>query len=320
MARISERRPNVRRRWKSRGNGMNGTLTRRAFPLGFALSRSRFAPLGFALSRSRFAARASLSQRERLGNRRDCFGNRFYGEIGLFFINDQRRTETNRRSAGAENQQPTAEAVIKDLVTKLARCELNADHETAAANIDDGGLPVPHALDLGEQVFPHPRGIRDIFFFQEPDGFQGGRQTYRISAECRSMGARFPRHDFRASHRYAQRHAGGDTFRDGDDVRMKVEMFEREHLPGATHTALDFVGNQENAVLAGDLLELWKKIRRRNDIAAFALNGFDHNRRNFTRIDSRSKNHILQMSRVAERDMSDARNERTEPPPLNRLR
>ena len=60
------------------------------------------------------------------------------------------------------------------------------------------------------------------------------------------MRAGFPRHDFRASHRYAQRHAGRNAFRDRYDVRMKIEMLECEHLPATAHTALDFIRDEEN--------------------------------------------------------------------------
>src|SRR5438046_7749359 len=118
------------------------------------------------------------------------------------------------------------------------------------------------------------------------------------------MSARFPRHDFGTSHRYAERHAGRNAFRDRDDIRMEVEMFEREHLARAAHTALDFIRNQENAVLSRNFLELGEKIRRRKDIAAFTLNGLDHDRRDFAWIDRRSENHILSISRITERDES----------------
>src|SRR5436309_16044481 len=107
------------------------------------------------------------------------------------------------------------------------------------------------------------------------------------------MSARFPRHDFGTSHRYAERHPGRNAFGDRDDIRMKVEMFEREHLAGAAHTALDLIRNQENAVLSRDLLELGTKIRRRDDVAALSLNGLDDDRRDFARIDGRPENDIL---------------------------
>ena len=107
------------------------------------------------------------------------------------------------------------------------------------------------------------------------------------------MSARFPRHDFGTSHHYAERHAGRNAFGERDDIRMEVEVFEREHLAGAAHTALDFIRNQENAVLSRDLLELRKKIRRRDDVAALTLNGFDDDRRDFARIDGRPENDIL---------------------------
>src|SRR5262245_40958743 len=101
---------------------------------------------------------------------------------------------------------------------------------------------------------------------------------------------------------------------------MEAEMFECEHLARAAHAALDFIRNQENAVLSRYFLELGKKIRRRKDIAAFTLNGLDDDRRDFAWIDRRSENDIFQISRITERDVSNTGNKGTESLPLYRLR
>ena len=60
-------------------------------------------------------------------------------------------------------------------------------------------------------------------------------------------------------------------------------MFGREHLAGAAHTGLHFVGNEHDAMLGGELAEAMQERWRRNDVASFALDGFHHDRRDLVR-------------------------------------
>src|SRR5207247_9020073 len=95
------------------------TLTRRvSLPL-------RLRPIGLAL---RGLLRRPLPEGEALGNGVD-------GEIRLFFVEHQRRTEANGRSAGADNQQSAPDAFIEDRVAKLARDQFTGKHPAAAADI-----------------------------------------------------------------------------------------------------------------------------------------------------------------------------------------
>src|SRR5207247_3195811 len=109
----------------------------------------RLTPIGLAL---RGLLRRPLPEGEALGNGVD-------GEIRLFFVDHQRRTEANGRSAGAENQQSAPEAFIEDRVAKLARNQFNANHQAEAANIDDRRLPLLHSLQFRAQVFAELCGI-----------------------------------------------------------------------------------------------------------------------------------------------------------------
>ena len=51
-------------------------------------------------------------------------------------------------------------------------------------------------------------------------------------------------------------------------------MFNSEHLPGTGESALDFIGDEEDAVQIQNLFDLTEIIERRNDDSAFAQNGF----------------------------------------------
>src|SRR5207245_477329 len=62
------------------------------------------------------------------------------------------------------------------------------------------------------------------------------------------------------------------------------------------------------------------KVRRRNDISAFALNGLDHYCRDLVGMDGGFEYDLLYIGRVAKRNVRNARDERTESFPLNRFR
>src|SRR5205814_3981080 len=59
-------------------------------------------------------------------------------------------------------------------------------------------------------------------------------------------------------------------------------MLETEHFSSATQSGLDFIGNEQRAVFATELLRPNKEIGLRC-LAAFALDGFDHERRDIAR-------------------------------------
>src|SRR5262249_24370245 len=101
---------------------------------------------------------------------------------------------------------------------------------------------------------------------------------------------------------------------------MKIEMLEGEHLSGATHSTLDFVGDDENSVLARDLFQPGQEIRMRDDVAALALDRLDNDRRDFARVHSRLEDDVFQVSVVSVGDVSDAGNKRTESFSLDRFR
>src|SRR5215831_18618531 len=54
-------------------------------------------------------------------------------------------------------------------------------------------------------------------------------------------------------------------------------MFQREHLTGSTHAALDFIDDQQDAVLVANSAHLLQKTMRRRKVAALALNWFHDN-------------------------------------------
>ncbi len=83
----------------------------------------------------------------------------------------------------------------------------------------------------------------------------------------------------------AERQPGGDALGNRDDVRLQPEVLRGEHLAGAPHARLHFVDDQQDAVLPGQLAQALVELDRRDDVAAFALDRLDDDRRHFVRRD-----------------------------------
>src|SRR6266849_8259522 len=81
-------------------------------------------------------------------------------------------------------------------------------------------------------------------------------------------------HDLGAAGDGGDRHAAAERLRHGNQIGLDAEMFGSEPFAGAGEAGLHFIGNEENAVLAADILQELEIIVRRNDEAAFAKNGF----------------------------------------------
>ena len=56
-------------------------------------------------------------------------------------------------------------------------------------------------------------------------------------------------------------------------------VLDREHLSGAAEAGLHLVDDEDDAVVVADPAHALEELRRRDDEAAFALDGLDHDRR-----------------------------------------
>ncbi len=92
-------------------------------------------------------------------------------------------------------------------------------------------------------------GILDGFAFQNVHRRHGSFNAHRIAAERGGMRSGNPVHELRASQHYAQRHAGGDTLGDGDNVRLNAGVLDGPPFAAASCAALDFIGDKQDAVL-----------------------------------------------------------------------
>ena len=89
------------------------------------------------------------------------------------------------------------------------------------------------------------------------------------------MGAGKPVHDLGAGDERRERQAAGNALGDGDHVGGDAGVFDGPPLAGASHAGLDFVDDQQDAVLVADAAEFLEESGGRGKVSAFALDGFD---------------------------------------------
>src|ERR1043165_8508788 len=85
-----------------------------------------------------------------------------------------------------------------------------------------------------------------------------------------------PVHQIGACDAQTKRQSGRDAFRDADNVSLDAVMLGREHLSGPAHTALHFIYDEYDAMFVTDAAQAFQETFGRRNVAAFALNGFDH--------------------------------------------
>ncbi len=92
-----------------------------------------------------------------------------------------------------------------------------------------------------------------------------------------------PVHDGIAGDAGAERHAGGDAFGGGDDIRFHIKVLDGPPFAGAAHARLDLVGDEQDIVFIAQFTQGGEEPGRRDDVTAFALDGFNQNAGHFVR-------------------------------------
>src|SRR5579871_373175 len=95
------------------------------------------------------------------------------------------------------------------------------------------------------------------------------------------MRAGRPRHQIGPSYGRAQRQSAGNAFRHRQNVRRRLKMLRRPHLPGPADTRLHFVENEQHTKPLGDTRQFVEEFLRRDDVAALALHRLDDDGRHF---------------------------------------
>ena len=120
-------------------------------------------------------------------------------------------------------------------------------------------------------------------------------------------------------HDGAQRQPVGDPLGEADDITGDSPVFGGEHLPRPANATLDLVEDEQDAMLIAEPAQARQEIRGRHDVAPFALDRLDEDRRQLIRRADRAQQRIDTVE-VAVANMMDVGHERGEPAALHRLR
>jgi hypothetical protein len=71
-----------------------------------------------------------------------------------------------------------------------------------------------------------------------------------------------------------ERQTGSDPFGGGDNIWLDAKVFDRPPLPGPPHTTLDFIRDQQNAVLVAQFAQRREEAIRWDHVSALSLDWF----------------------------------------------
>src|SRR5690606_1704153 len=165
-------------------------------------------------------------------------------------------------------------------IAVVGLANFHAQRQTEPVDISDRLVPPLQILQAFEEIgalLHHHRLV--IGLLEHAHDLETDAGSHRIGIECRMGGA------WRKYRRIDQCLAGPDAGKrvkavreglsDHENVRFHIEMFDRPELPGSIEAHLDFIDDQQNAVLIENLFELLEEILRRDDVAAGSLNRLD---------------------------------------------
>ena len=91
--------------------------------------------------------------------------------------------------------------------------------------------------------------------------------------------------DLRPGDQAAHRHAAGERLGEGDDVGRDAPVLVRVPIAGAPHARLHLVGDEEDAVLVGELVEGGQEAVRWHDVSTLAKDRLDQERGHVVGVD-----------------------------------
>ncbi len=203
--------------------------------------------------------------------------------VHLFLGDAERRGEAHDALAATQQDQAALESQVDDAGAEflgggLALAvldELDADHQSDAAHVADGGMARHDLVQGVDHIGAHGGGVFKVLVLDQIDGSEGSGAGERVAAEGVAVGAARPVHDGIAGDAGAHGHAGSNSLGGGEDIGFHVKMLDRPPLAGAAHPALDLVGDEQDIVLIAKFAQGGEEAGGRDDIAALALDGLD---------------------------------------------
>ena len=165
--------------------------------------------------------------------------------------------------------------------------QLDRDHEAEPARVADRRVAARETAQAGEELVAARAGVgHESLVLDDVERGVGGGARHDVAAVRAAVRARLPgRHHLRPCQDPRQRQPRRDALGHDQDVRLDAPVLDREHLAGPPEPGLDLVGDEQDAVLAGDLAEPGQEPRRRDDVPALPEHRLDDDGGHPVRVD-----------------------------------
>jgi len=194
----------------------------------------------------------------------------------LFGADDESGKETQRVIVRAVDEQPAIHGFRDE--RRAVDGELDADHEAFAANLLDEGIFFREFFDAGVNFGATSGGVlEDFLFFEKFQEFERDGADHGTAAErCAVYAGTDAGRDGFGRENSAEGQTGGERLGDGDEVRLPRKFLVSKIAAGAPEPALNFVGDEQSAVLRGEGAGAIPECLADGIDSAFALNGFEN--------------------------------------------
>src|ERR1039458_8511245 len=216
---------------------------------------------------------------------REDFVERRDGGVHMGALEDVRRQETQRRIAGAVDDDVALEHFGDGVLGQIGGVEFGGDHQSRSAHIDDIGMAFGQRAQLRLEILADLCDVGEqILFFDVVDNGGGDGAGQRAPAEGGAVHARMEGAGYLiGAERGAHGNAAGQRLGQGGDVWLNAEVLIGAPLSGAAQAGLNFIGDHQGSRRVGQRARLCEKFLRKRTYAALALNGFEEDGADFIR-------------------------------------
>src|ERR1700682_2863154 len=187
---------------------------------------------------------------------------------------EEGRQQAQRKIVGAVDQQTTPHGLADE--RRAIDGEFDTDHHAFAADFADEAEFRGKLREAVPQLRAAQTNIlEELFVLDDLEELEGNGTNQRTAAK---RGAMHPGRDARSNvlggENCAERKAGGERLGNQNDVRFRGKFLIAEDAAGAAESALNFIGDQESAVLRGKRASAIPKYFANRIDSPFALDCF----------------------------------------------
>src|SRR2546423_9243781 len=219
---------------------------------------------------------------------------------------DEWRQQAQSKIVRAIDEQAAAQGLSDEGISVNGK--LDANHQAFAADFAD---EIEFGAQSGETFVQLRGAFANIFeqpvFLDDVEKFQRGGADQRSAAKGSAMQAGRNASGYRfGSQDCAQRQARGERLGDQNDVRLRRKLLVAKIAAGASEAALNFVGDEQTALLHSQGARAVPESSRYGVNSALALDGLENYGTN------RGGTFCVQVGHIIETHKFDARNQRRE--------